>query len=123
MKGVRFSPLELKRELPQLDLTEEDEINASGTALQGKHTAAARELHVSFELGEKNWKIALSDAAHTLSRYTVTAGDTGAVLECVAKAKERSELAKRAKVQTVMKPGAMASGCTAGCTRAASTTS
>ena len=32
-------------------------MNASGTALQGKHTVEASELYMAFELGEKNWKL------------------------------------------------------------------
>ena len=36
-------------------------MNASGTILQEKHTAEASELYMAFELGEKNWKLALGD--------------------------------------------------------------
>ena len=62
MKGCFcFGPLELKREFDQLDLTKEDQMNACETALQQKHTGEARELYMAFELGEKNWKLALSD--------------------------------------------------------------
>ena len=66
-------------------------MNAPGAA-QGKHTGEASELYMAFELGEKNWKLALSDGARSPSRYTVTAGDTAALLECIAKAKARCEL-------------------------------
>ena len=66
-------------------------MNAPGAA-QGKHTGEACELYMAFELGEKNWKLALSDGARSPSRYTVTAGDTAALLECIAKAKARCEL-------------------------------
>ena len=52
-------------------------MNAPGAA-QGKHTGEARELYMAFELGEKNWKLSLSDGAHSPSRYTVAAGDGGA---------------------------------------------
>ena len=38
-------------------------MNASGTALQGKHTVEASELYMAFELGEKNWKLSLGDGA------------------------------------------------------------
>ena len=48
-------------------------MNASGTALQGKHTVEASELYMAFELGEKNWKLSLGDGARSPSRYTVAA--------------------------------------------------
>ena len=35
-------------------------MNASGTALQGKHTVEASELYMAFELSEKDWKLALA---------------------------------------------------------------
>ena len=80
-------------------------MNASRTALQEKHTATASELYMAFELGEKNWKLALSDGARSPSRCTVGAGDTAGVLECIAKAKARCELAKGAKVHSCYEAG------------------
>ena len=62
-------------------------MNATGTALQGKHTVEASELYMAFELAEKNWKLALGDGVRNPSRYTVSAGDTARLLECIAKAK------------------------------------
>ena len=79
-------------------------MNAPGAA-QGKHTGEACELYMAFELGEKNWKLALSDGARSPSRYTVTAGDTAAVLECIAKAKARCELAQEASVHSCYEAG------------------
>src|ERR1700674_3142117 len=35
---------------------------------------------MAFELGEKHWKLSLGDGARGPSRYTVTAGDTTALL-------------------------------------------
>ena len=72
-------------------------MNAPGAA-QGKHTGEARELYMAFELGEKNWKLSLSDGAHSPSRYTVVAGDTVALLECIAKAKVRCGLCANTRV-------------------------
>jgi hypothetical protein len=88
-----------------------------GLALQGKHTAEASELYMAFELGEKNWKLALGDGACGPSRYTVAAGDTAALLECFAKAKARCGLALEASVGSCYEAGATASGCTAGSSR------
>jgi transposase len=80
-------------------------MNAPGTALQGKHTGAASELYMAFELGEKNWKLSLSDGARGPSHYTVMAGDTSALLECIAKAKARCGLAQEAMVHSCYEAG------------------
>ena len=80
-------------------------MNASGTALQGKHTVEASELYMAFELGEKNWKLSLGDGARSASRYTLAAGDTAALLECIAKAKARCGLAPEARVRSCYEAG------------------
>jgi transposase len=80
-------------------------MNASGTALQGKHTVEASELYMAFELGEKNWKLSLGDGARGPSRYTLAAGDTAALLECIAKAKARCGLAPEARVRSCYEAG------------------
>jgi len=79
-------------------------MNAPGAA-QGKDTGTAGELYMAFELGEKSWKLSLSDGAHSPSRYTVAAGDKAAVLECIAKAKARSALAAAARVHGCYEAG------------------
>ena len=60
---------------------------------------------MAFELGEKNWKLSLSDGARGPSRYTVTAGDTAAVLECIAKTKARCGLSLEARVRSCYEAG------------------
>jgi transposase len=80
-------------------------MNASGTALRGKHTAEASELYMAFELGEKNWKLSLGDGARGPSRHTVAAGDTAALLEYMSKAKARCGLAPRARVRSCYEAG------------------
>jgi transposase len=80
-------------------------MNATGTALQGKHTVEASALYMAFELGEKNWKLALGDGARGPSRYTVSAGDTATLLECVAKAKARCAVAPDAGVHSCYEAG------------------
>ena len=80
-------------------------MNASRTALQGKHTGEAGELYMAFELGEKNWKLSLSDGARSPSHYTVAAGDTAVLLECIAKAKARCVLAPEARVHSCYEAG------------------
>src|SRR5262245_29801362 len=79
-------------------------MNAPG-AVQGKQTREASELYMAFELGEKSWKLSLSDGARSPSRYTVSAGDTAAVLECIAKAKVRCGLAREAGVHSCYEAG------------------
>ena len=49
-------------------------MNASGTALQGKHTVEASELYMAFELGEKNWKLSLGDGARSPNHHTLAGG-------------------------------------------------
>jgi transposase len=106
MKGCSWlAPFELKREFHQLDLTKEDQMNTSRTALQGKHTGEAGELYMALELGEKNWKLSLSDRSRSPSHYTVAAGDTAALLECIAKAKARCGLALGARVHSCYEAG------------------
>ena len=80
-------------------------MNASGTALQGKHTVEASELYMAFELSEKNWKLSLSDGVRSPSRYTVAAGDTAALLECIAKTKARCGFAPEASVCSCYEAG------------------
>ncbi|HEY1437177.1 MAG TPA: hypothetical protein VGG82_06715 [Casimicrobiaceae bacterium] len=58
-----------------------------------------------FELGEKHWKLSLSDGVYSPSRYTVSAGDTAALLECMAKAKARCGLAPQARVRSCYEAG------------------
>ena len=80
-------------------------MNTTGTALQGKDRVEASELYMAFELSEKNWKLALCDGVRSPSRYTVTAGDTAALLECIAKAKARCALAPQAGVHSCYEAG------------------
>ena len=55
----------------------------------GKETAKQGDLFMSFELGEKLWKLSCTDANHGPSRYTVNAGDKDAIRDCIHKAKTR----------------------------------
>jgi transposase len=60
---------------------------------------------MAFELGEKSWKLALGDGARSPSRYTMAAGDTAALLECMAKAKARCGLGPEASVHSCYEAG------------------
>ena len=50
-------------------------MNAPETALPGKHTGAAGQLYMAFELSNRKWLLVVSDGARGASRYTVDAGD------------------------------------------------
>jgi transposase len=80
-------------------------MNASGTALRGEDTVEASELYMAFELSEKNWKLSLGDGVRSPSHYTVAAGDSAALLECMAKAKARCGLAPEARVHSCYEAG------------------
>ncbi|MGF6603016.1 hypothetical protein P3T23_007769 [Paraburkholderia sp. GAS448] len=67
-------------------------MDAPDTPLRGQNTTAAGRLYMAFELGEKNWKLSLSDGQRAPSRCTVAAGDTTAVLTAIANARARCHL-------------------------------
>jgi transposase len=75
------------------------------TVLQGKDTTTEGDLHVSFELGDKSWKLSCGDGVRSPSRYSMNAGDQAAVLNCIAKAKVRCGLGPQAKVHTCYEAG------------------
>lgn len=73
--------------------------------LQGKDTAIQGELYMSFELGDKRWKVTASDGRRGPSQYSVDAGDKAAVAGCICKAKERCKLDPQAKVHSCYEAG------------------
>jgi len=60
--------------------------------------ASSDELYMSFELGDKKWKLTASDGQRAPSRYNVEAGDTATVAYCTAKARNRCKLGPQARV-------------------------
>ena len=75
------------------------------TAPQVKDTAISPALYMSFELGDKSWKVTASDGRHGPSRYNVDAGDTAAVAHCIGKARERCKLEPQARVHSCYEAG------------------
>jgi transposase len=75
------------------------------TVPQIGHTPSQVELYMSFELADKTWKLTLSDGRRGPSRYTVDAGDTVAVLECLTKARARCSLSTQCKVHSCYEAG------------------
>ena len=60
---------------------------------------------MSFELSDKKWQLTLSDGRRGPSRYSVDAGDTAAVTQCIAKAKERCKVNPQAMVHSCYEAG------------------
>ena len=75
------------------------------TVLQNNDTAIGADLYLSFELGDKRWKLTMSDGRRGPSRYTVCAGDRAAVLDCIRKAKARCGLDADAKARSCYEAG------------------
>ena len=48
------------------------------TALRREETAKPDDLYMSFELGDKQWKLSVGDGRNTVSRFRIAAGDQGA---------------------------------------------
>ena len=80
-------------------------MSKSQTVLHGPDTAIATDLYMSFELSNKVWKLTLSDGRRGPSRYSVDAGDSVAVAQCIRKAKERCKLEPQAKVHSCYEAG------------------
>ena len=75
------------------------------TVLHGKDTATEHELYMSLELGDRSWKLTIGDGRRGPSRYSVAAGDTAAVLDCVAKARARCGVSAEARVHSCYEAG------------------
>jgi len=75
------------------------------TILHGKDTATVGELYMSLELGDRSWKLTISDGRRGPSRYSVEAGATAAVLDCVAKARARCGVSAEARVHSCYEAG------------------
>ncbi|MDM0117184.1 IS110 family transposase [Variovorax sp. J22R133] len=80
-------------------------MSTTQTVPQVKDTAIQGELYMSFELGDKQWKLTASDGHRGPSRYNVDAGDTAAVAHCIGKARERCKLESQAKVHACYEAG------------------
>ena len=80
-------------------------MNAPETALSGKHTGAAGQLYMAFELSDKKWLLVVSDGVREPSRYAVDAGDQRAVLDAIAKAKARCALVGEVVVRSCYEAG------------------
>ena len=75
------------------------------TVLRGKHMAKQSDLYMSFELGDKQSQISIGDGRHSVSRYTVAAGHTDAVADCIVKAAARFQTGGQAQVHSCYEAG------------------
>jgi transposase len=75
------------------------------TVLRGKDTAELGDVYVSFELGDKQWRMTVGDRHGKLSRYVVGAGDTAAVGDAIVKAAKRLGASGRAQVHSCYEAG------------------
>ena len=80
-------------------------MSASHIVLHAQDRAIQTDLYMSFELGDKKWQLTMSDGRHGSSRYSVQAGDTAAVLQCIDKARSRFKLQAHSKVHSCYEAG------------------
>jgi transposase len=80
-------------------------MKSTQAVLQGEDTAIEPALYMSFELGDKAWKLAFGDGRRNPGRFTVAAGDPAAVLERIARAKARCGLPASVSVHSCYEAG------------------
>ena len=80
-------------------------MNATPAVPQGKDTATEAALYISFELGDRAWKLTFSDGRRKPGSYAVAAGDQAAVLQGLQRAKVRCGLAASARVHSCYEAG------------------
>ena len=73
--------------------------------LEGKDMTIEPALYMSFELGDKAWKLTFSDGRRNPGRFAVAAGDQAAVLDCIQRAKARCGLPASVGVHSCYEAG------------------
>ncbi len=73
--------------------------------VRAEDAANEGDLYVSFELGDKLWKLSGGDGRRSPSHYSVRAGDTAAGADCLRRARERCGLAANAKAHSCYEAG------------------
>ena len=99
---TRGGPAQLKPGL--LDFFAKETETSTQTVSQAK-VASSGELYMSFELGDKKWKLTASDGHCAPSRSNVDAGDTAIVAHCIAKARNRCKLGPQASAHCCYEAG------------------
>jgi transposase len=80
-------------------------MKSTQAVLEDKDTVTEPALYMSFELGDKAWKLTFSDGRRNPGRFTVAAGDQAAVLQCIGRAKARCGLAASSNVHSCYEAG------------------
>lgn len=80
-------------------------MNATPAVPQDKDTAIEAALYISFELGDKAWKLTFSDGRRHPGSYTVASGDQTAMLQGIERARARCGLAASAPVHSCYEAG------------------
>ena len=75
------------------------------TVLRRELTAKPGDLYMSFELGDKHWQISIGDDRHGVSRYSIGAGHTDEVADCIVKAATRFQTRSSAMVHSCYEAG------------------
>lgn len=75
------------------------------TVLREKHMAKQGDLFISFELGDKQWKLSVGDGRRGVSRYVVAAGNKAGVADCIARAGARFKTPPSATVHSCYEAG------------------
>ena len=75
------------------------------TALRCKDTASAGDLYMSFELGDKQWKLSIGDGRSAVSRFSLAAGDQTGVAQCILRAGRRFKTPNGAQVHSCYEAG------------------
>lgn len=77
------------------------------TALRDKDTGKEGDLFISFELGDKTWQLSVGDGGQRrgISHWRISAGDTAAVADCIAKCGVRFKTASEARVHSCYEAG------------------
>lgn len=79
-------------------------MSTTQTALRNKRTSKTGDLYMSFELGDKSWKLFVGDGS-SVSRFTVVAGDKAGVADCLVRAAKRFKTLSAARVHSCYEAG------------------
>src|SRR5881397_4447467 len=90
------------------------------TFIRQAKQATDRRLYIAFELAQRHWRLAFSDAVGRPRLVTLEAGNQVAVKQAIAKARAHFGLDEAVPVVSCTKPVVMDSGCTVGCSNAGS---
>ena len=75
------------------------------TVLRGQLTTKPVDLYMSLELGDKHWRLSIGDGRGGVSRYSVEAGQTEEVGDCIAKAAARLHTTAKVRVHSCYEAG------------------